>query len=38
VQLAVRTTDGTGQVQTAEERGVVPMGATGYHKIDVTVA
>lgn len=37
VQLAVRITDGTGQVQTAEERGVVPMGATGLHEIDVTV-
>jgi DMSO/TMAO reductase YedYZ molybdopterin-dependent catalytic subunit len=36
-KLVVRMTDRTGQVQTAEERGVVPMGATGYHKIDVTV-
>ncbi|MHA6780194.1 molybdopterin-dependent oxidoreductase [Pseudonocardia saturnea] len=37
VQLAVRITDGTGQVQSAEERSTVPMGATGLHKIDVTV-
>lgn len=35
--LVVRMTDRTGQPQIAEERGIVPMGATGYHRIDVTV-
>ena len=35
--LAVRATDGTGAVQTAEERSTVPQGATGYHQITVTV-
>lgn len=36
-KLVVRMTDRTGQVQTAAERGIIPMGATGHHKIDVTV-
>ncbi len=36
--LVVRMTDRTGQLQTADERGIVPMGATGYHKIEVSVA
>lgn len=36
-KLVVRATDRTGGLQIAEERGVVPQGATGYHKIDVTV-
>ncbi len=37
VTLVVRMTDATGQPQTADERPTVPMGATGYHKVDVTV-
>ncbi|MCY7342112.1 MAG: hypothetical protein LH603_09785 [Pseudonocardia sp.] len=32
-----RATDGDGGSQIAEERGVVPMAATGYHKVDETV-
>ncbi|MGI9003217.1 MAG: molybdopterin-dependent oxidoreductase [Pseudonocardia sp.] len=35
--LVVRATDGTGALQSAEERSIVPQGATGYHKIAVTV-
>ncbi len=35
--LAVRATDGTGEVQTSHEQGTVPNGATGYHKVPVTV-
>jgi DMSO/TMAO reductase YedYZ molybdopterin-dependent catalytic subunit len=35
--LVVRATDGTGEVQTSREQGTVPNGATGYHKVPVTV-
>jgi DMSO/TMAO reductase YedYZ molybdopterin-dependent catalytic subunit len=35
--LRVRATDGTGQVQTAEETEPAPDGARGYHTIDVSV-
>lgn len=35
--LTVRATDGTGAVQTAEKRGTVPEGATGYHQVRVVV-
>ncbi|MGC0420843.1 molybdopterin-dependent oxidoreductase [Embleya sp. AB8] len=35
--LRVRATDGTGAVQTAKTADVVPDGATGYHRIEVTV-
>jgi DMSO/TMAO reductase YedYZ molybdopterin-dependent catalytic subunit len=33
----VRATDGNGTLQTAEERGITPQGATGYHKMTVEV-
>lgn len=36
--IAVRATGGTGEPQTAEVRGSLPSGATGYHKIVVTVS
>lgn len=36
--LVVRMTDRAGGLQSSAERGVVPMGATGYHRVDVTVA
>ena len=32
-KLVVRATDGSGAVQTAEERGTAPDGATGYHRV-----
>ncbi len=32
-KLAGRATDGKGEVRTDKERGTVPEGATGYHKI-----
>lgn len=35
--ITVRATDGTGAVQTAEERDTLPDGATGYHQIRVKV-
>jgi DMSO/TMAO reductase YedYZ molybdopterin-dependent catalytic subunit len=35
--LAVRATDGDGDLQTSERRGVAPRGATGYHQIAVQV-
>ncbi len=35
--LAVRATDGTGAVQTSEERDRAPSGATGLHKVKVVV-
>ncbi|MGW1994279.1 molybdopterin-dependent oxidoreductase [Embleya sp. NPDC001921] len=35
--LRVRATDGTGAVQTARNADVVPDGATGHHRIGVTV-
>ena len=37
-KLAVRATDGTGETQISKERGTVPNGATGYHKITIVVA
>lgn len=36
-KLAVRATDGAGQVQTSEERGAAPEGSTGYHKVTARV-
>ncbi len=36
-QLVVRATDQDGGLQIVDERGVVPQGATGLHKVDVTV-
>ncbi len=36
-KLAVRATDGENNVQTAEQRGTVPQGATGYHKVTARV-
>ncbi len=33
IPLMVRATDGKGQPQTAEQRGVAPQGATGYHRV-----
>jgi DMSO/TMAO reductase YedYZ molybdopterin-dependent catalytic subunit len=35
--LVVRATDGTGAVQTSRQRGTVPNGATGYHRVKVMV-
>jgi DMSO/TMAO reductase YedYZ molybdopterin-dependent catalytic subunit len=35
--LTVRATDGTGMLQTAEETGVSPDGATGYHSVETTI-
>jgi DMSO/TMAO reductase YedYZ molybdopterin-dependent catalytic subunit len=35
--LVVRATDGTGTLQTPEERSFAPEGATGYHRISVHV-
>lgn len=35
--LVCRATDGTGAVQTSQEQGTVPNGATGYHKVMVMV-
>lgn len=36
--ITVRATDNTGAVQTADQVGPVPDGATGWHKVDFTVA
>ncbi len=36
--ITVRATDNTGAVQTADQVGSVPDGATGWHKVDFTVA
>lgn len=36
--LRVRATNGLGEVQTPEERDVIPSGATGYHTIEVEAA
>ena len=36
-ELVVRATDGQGRLQTAEVRGSLPDGATGYHRVDVAV-
>jgi DMSO/TMAO reductase YedYZ molybdopterin-dependent catalytic subunit len=35
--LVARATDGTGAVQSPVQRGTVPNGATGYHRVPVTV-
>ena len=35
--LVSRATDGSGQTQTSQDRGTVPAGATGYHRITVIV-
>lgn len=36
-RLVVRATDQDGGLQIVDERGVVPQGATGLHKVDVAV-
>lgn len=36
-QLTVRAADGTGALQTEQRQGSAPSGATGYHRITVTV-
>ena len=36
-ELAVRATDGGGEIQTAKKDGISPDGATGYHRIAVPV-
>ena len=36
--LVSRATDGTGTPQPSESRGIVPQGATGYHRVVATVA
>ncbi len=36
-KLVVRATDGDGAPQTAAERGTVPQGATGYHKVTARI-
>ncbi len=36
--ITVRATDNSGAVQTADEAGSVPDGATGWHTVDFTVA
>jgi DMSO/TMAO reductase YedYZ molybdopterin-dependent catalytic subunit len=36
-KLTVRATDGTGAVQTPQQQGTVPAGATGYHIVPVRV-
>ena len=35
--LLARATDGTGALQTAEETGSFPLGASGYHRASVDV-
>ena len=35
--LIARTTDGSGKLQTAQKRGTVPDGATGWHAVNVLV-
>jgi DMSO/TMAO reductase YedYZ molybdopterin-dependent catalytic subunit len=35
--ITVRATDGTGEVQTAEERMTLPDGATGHHSVRVMI-
>ena len=37
-ELVVRAIDSTGQVQISEERGTVPEGATGYHRVKVRLS
>lgn len=36
-KLTARATDKTGEVQTVAGRGIVPQGATGYHRVTVQV-
>lgn len=36
-EAVVRATDGEGTVQTSAERGTIPEGSTGYHRIRFTV-
>jgi hypothetical protein len=36
--ITVRATDGTGEVQTSQERSTLPDGATGYHQLRVDIA
>ena len=36
-RLTVRSTDGTGELQTAKEHGRSPDGASGYHQISVDI-
>jgi DMSO/TMAO reductase YedYZ molybdopterin-dependent catalytic subunit len=36
--IAVRTTDGTGEIQTARESSTYPDGATGYHQMTVNIS
>lgn len=36
-KMVVRATDGAGTLQTPDERGIVPEGSTGYHKITVNI-
>ena len=36
-EISVRATDGTGAVQTSQQAGVVPDGATGWHSVSFTV-
>jgi DMSO/TMAO reductase YedYZ molybdopterin-dependent catalytic subunit len=36
-QIRVRATDGTGAVQTSDQAGVVPDGATGWHTVSFSV-
>jgi len=38
VEAVVRATDGSGALQTATERGTVPEGSTGYHRIRFVVS
>jgi DMSO/TMAO reductase YedYZ molybdopterin-dependent catalytic subunit len=37
-KISVRATDNTGAVQTEQEQGVIPDGATGWHSISFAVA
>ena len=36
--FSVRATDGTGALQSAQDAGMFPNGATGYHTVEATVA
>jgi DMSO/TMAO reductase YedYZ molybdopterin-dependent catalytic subunit len=36
-KLVVRATDGSGEVQSAVDRATVPEGATGYHRVTLTL-
>ena len=37
-KLVVRAVDSSGEVQTQEERGTVPEGATGYHRVTLRLS